>query len=72
MVHPIVNSIIYLSGDSERSRLGAPNYSSCFCILQVCPQYSVPPELFGARNMCDNIVCSNPASEGNSSQNSQG
>ena len=52
MVHPMVNSIIYLSGDSERSRLGAPNYLPCSCVLQVCPQYSVPPELFGAWGMC--------------------
>ena len=29
MVHPMVNSIIYLTGDSARSRLGARNSALC-------------------------------------------
>ena len=68
MVHPIVNSIIYLSGNSERSRLGVPNNFPCSCILHVCPQYSVAPELNGATCMCDTQVCSKPASEDTYSQ----
>lgn len=72
MVHPIVNSIIYLSGNSERSRQGAPHSCPCFCVSQVCLQYSVAPELAGATGMCDNPVCFNSASEDTYAQAPQG